>query len=315
MLVVNPNRPVAPDEHALLWGRARRYYVPSFPGPLSIKSVLRGRASWTTDEARHEFGVASYLVVNDAHRYTVEIDSKDPVETFCIFFARGFIESAAHSLSADETTLLDLPEGGGESGSFRETLQSRSGVVGATLGGLREIVRSPHAGTIPDAEDALVRLAFALTLEQKGADRFHSRVQAVKAATRDEVFRRLCVARDVLESSLDESIRLQDLARLSLLSPFHLHRHFRRTFGETPQAYRTRRRLDHAARTLRTSETPVTDIALDAGFASLGSFSSLFKRRFGVSPLAFRLKKSKTEEALGPGDGYRLPFNLARRLP
>jgi AraC family transcriptional regulator len=274
-----------------LWGRARRYYVPSFPGPLSIKSVPAGRASWTTDEARHELGEASYLIVNDAHPYTLEIESEEPVETFCIFFARGFVENALDSHRRDEA-LLEAPESRAVA-SFREVLQSRDGSVGAGLFRLRQIAGSPNQGAVIEGEDALVRLALAMVAEQQGTTRLRDRVRAVKASTRDEILRRLCVARDVLEGSLDETLRLDELARRAHLSPFHLHRHFQRAFGETPQAYRTRRRLEKAAAALKSSSLPVTDIALDAGFSSLGSFSSLFKRRFGVSPLGYRVRKEQ----------------------
>ena len=291
MLVVNPDHAPSPDQNVLLWGRARRYYVPSFPGPLSIKSVSAGRAAWSTDEARHELGAASYLIVNDAHPYTIEIESAEPVETFCVFFARGFVEEARRSRSRDEA-LLDAPASR-DAGLFREVLQSLDGAVGAELLRLRRIAGSPNQRAVIDGEDALVRLALAVADEQTGVTRLHDRVRAVKASTRDEILRRLCAARDILEGSLDETLRLDELARRSHLSPFHLHRHFRRMFGETPQAYRTRRRLERAAAALRSSPVPVTDIALDAGFSSLGSFSSLFKRRFGVSPLGYRVRKEQ----------------------
>jgi AraC-like DNA-binding protein len=236
-------------------------------------------------------GDASYLIINDAHPYTIEIESREPVETFCVFFARGFVESARQVDGPDEI-LLDHPEPR-EITPFREVLQSREGPVGEALCDLRRVVRSPRAGAVIDDEDVLVRLALALAAEQKQTARFQARVKAVKGSTRDEILRRLCIARDVLDGGLDERLRLDELARRSHLSPFHLHRHFRRVFGETPQAYRTRRRLDRAASTLRSTTTRVTDIALEAGFASLGSFSALFKRRFGVSPAGYRLQKEQ----------------------
>ncbi|MEO8501065.1 MAG: helix-turn-helix domain-containing protein [Vicinamibacteria bacterium] len=292
MLIVNPNQAPTPSENILLWGRARRYYVPSFAGPLSVKSVPSGRAAWTTDEARHELGESSYLVVNDAHPYTIEIDATEPVETFCVFFARGFVEEALRAEERDEGGLLDDPARAAPA-SFREVLQTREGSVGRALAQLRDAVGSPRSGEAGDAEDALVALALALLAEREGTRRLHRRVKAVKLSTRDEIFRRLCVARDALEGTLDESLRLPELARISSLSPFHLHRHFRRTFGETPQAYRTRRRLERAAQALRESQKPVTEVAMDAGFASPGSFSSLFKRRFGVSPVGYRIQKEQ----------------------
>jgi AraC-like DNA-binding protein len=293
MLLVNPNHPPARDGNVLLWGRALRYYVPSFAGPLSVKSVPTGQASWTTDEARHELRESSYLVVNDDHAYTIEVDSKEPVETFCVFFARGFVEAAVRAHEGDEEGLLNDPTFSPPA-SFREVLQSRDGPVGLALARLRDAVGAPRSRAVTaGVEDALVDLALALSAEREAATRLHRRVRAVKASTRDEIFRRLCVARDALEGTLDESLPLRELARVSSLSPFHLHRHFRRTFGETPQAYRTRQRLERAAATLRRSSKPVTEVALDAGFASLGSFSSLFKRRFGLSPLRYRLQKEQ----------------------
>ena len=292
MLLVNPGHAPTADQNVLLWGRARRYYVPAFAGPLSIKSVPSGRAAWTTDEARHELGEASYLVVNHAHPYTIEIDAREPVETFCLFFACGFVEGALRAQERDEESLLDDPALTSPA-SFREVLQAREGSVGRALAQLRNLVGSPKAGAASEAEDALVDLALALTAEREGMRQLHRRVKAVKLSTRDEIFRRLCVARDALEGALDESLRLPELARISSLSPFHLHRHFRQTFGETPQAYRTRRRLERAAIALRSCDQSVTDVALDAGFASPGSFSSLFKRRFGVSPVGYRLQKEQ----------------------
>lgn len=272
----------------VLWGVARRYYAPPWAGPLSIKSVSTGRAVWTTDEARHEIGDQSYLVVNESHPYTIEIEASEPVETFCVFFAPGFIDDARRETPHNERALLDEPFREAGHAYFQEALQPRRGSVGSLLTELQTLVRSPKAGAVKGEEDILVRLALALCRESESLAGQHRRIFAAKAATRDEVLRRVCVARDLIDSTLDESLRLQDLARVACMSPFHLHRHFRTTFGETPQEYRSRRRMERAARALRSTDAPVTEIALDAGFSSLGSFSSLFKRQFGASPREFR---------------------------
>lgn len=47
-------------------------------------------------------------------------------------------------------------------------------------------------------------------------------------------------------------------------------------------------RLQRASRLLRETSRSVTEICFDAGFESLSSFSSLFRRRVGVSPRDFR---------------------------
>jgi len=90
---------------------------------------------------------------------------------------------------------------------------------------------------------------------------------------------------------LTEKLPLQSIARLAHLSPFHFHRAFCAVFGETPHAYRTRRRLERASRLLKETDFPVTEVCLDTGFESVGSFSTLFRRRYGASPTEFRRKR------------------------
>src|SRR5262249_27858422 len=81
---------------------------------------------------------------------------------------------------------------------------------------------------------------------------------------------------------------LADAAAEAYLSPFHFLRLFRQAFGETPHEFLTRVRLERAQLLLSTSRRPVTEVCLDVGFSSLGSFSTLFSRRVGVSPSVFR---------------------------
>jgi AraC-like DNA-binding protein len=91
-----------------------------------------------------------------------------------------------------------------------------------------------------------------------------------------------------MDEMLTEHLSLKSIARLAHLSPFHFHRAFSAVFGETPHAYRTRRRLERAARLLEETDAPVIDVCLQSGFESAGSFSTLFRRRYGASPVEFR---------------------------
>jgi AraC-like DNA-binding protein len=99
----------------------------------------------------------------------------------------------------------------------------------------------------------------------------------------DDVFRRVCRARDYLHEHHARPLALAELARVAHLSPYHFLRTFRSAFGTTPHQYLI------AARTLlREERGSVTDICLDVGFESLGSFSTLFAERMGCPPGAWR---------------------------
>lgn len=91
-----------------------------------------------------------------------------------------------------------------------------------------------------------------------------------------------------LDTHAHEEIDLDGAARQAGLSPFHFLRLFAKVIGVTPHQYVVRSRLRHAARQLAAEERPITDVALDVGFADLSNFVRTFHRAAGVSPRAFR---------------------------
>src|SRR5207237_10473827 len=109
--------------------------------------------------------------------------------------------------------------------------------------------------------------------------------------------RRLYRARDFLYSCYRDRVSVADAARIAAMSPFHFQRMFKSAFGVTPMQFVQRRRLASARHLLTTTEEDVTSICLAVGFESLGSFSALFKREFGVPPSKVR----RIGEATFPG--------------
>src|SRR5687767_13877192 len=97
----------------------------------------------------------------------------------------------------------------------------------------------------------------------------------------------LCRARVLLADVRAANVSIGAAAREAGLSPFHFIRRFEAAFGETPHQFRTRERLTAAQRLLARGHS-VTDVCLDVGFNSLGSFSALFARKLGISPAGYQ---------------------------
>ena len=72
------------------------------------------------------------------------------------------------------------------------------------------------------------------------------------------------------------------------MSESHFARAFRREYGDPPARYLMTRRMERAKALLRTTDKPVTEICLDVGFRSLGSFSSRFHAVVGMTPTEYR---------------------------
>src|ERR1700704_6554470 len=104
----------------------------------------------------------------------------------------------------------------------------------------------------------------------------------------NETFERLCRARDALREVSARPLRIGAVAREAGMSRFHFIRRFQALFGETPHQARIRFRLDRAKDLLAWSDRSVTDVCMDVGGSSLGSFSDLFARRIGTPPSAYR---------------------------
>ena len=100
--------------------------------------------------------------------------------------------------------------------------------------------------------------------------------------------RLLLRARDAIDRDYARALDVPALARIAHVSPSHFSRSFRTTFGETPHRYLQRRRLERAMALLRNTATPVTEIALQVGSNSLGTFSRTFREVVGVSPTEYR---------------------------
>lgn len=100
--------------------------------------------------------------------------------------------------------------------------------------------------------------------------------------------RRLLRARDLMDRHYWRSLEIDRLADVALMSPAHFIRSFKEAFGETPHRYLQRRRVERAMYLLRTTDRSVTEICMNVGFSSLGTFSRTFTEIVGETPSSFR---------------------------
>jgi transcriptional regulator GlxA family with amidase domain len=116
------------------------------------------------------------------------------------------------------------------------------------------------------------------------------------------LLRRLLRAKDCMDAASEEAWPIGRLARASGVSQAHFARSFRAAFGVPPHRYLLTRRLERATALLRDTGLPITEIAFQAGWNSLGTFGRTFRDVTGESPGAFRAR-----EQAAPHDFARVP--------
>jgi len=114
-----------------------------------------------------------------------------------------------------------------------------------------------------------------------------------------ELLRRLLRAKDRMDAASHEDWSIRRLARVSHVSEAHFARSFRQAFGVPPHRYLLTRRIERATALLRDSDRPITEIAFDTGWQSLGTFGRTFRDVTGESPSALRARAQAATNELG----------------
>jgi AraC-like DNA-binding protein len=113
-------------------------------------------------------------------------------------------------------------------------------------------------------------------------------------------------ARDLMDREFARPLDVAELARAALMSTAHFSRQFRAAYGETPYSYLMTRRIERAKALMRRGDLSVTEVCMEVGCTSLGSFSARFTQLVGETPTAYR---ARDHSALA-----RVPGCVARDL-
>lgn len=106
-----------------------------------------------------------------------------------------------------------------------------------------------------------------------------------------ELLRRLLRAKDRMDGAPQEEWPIRRLAQVSAVSVAHFAREYKRAFGLPPHRYLLTRRIERATALLRDTDLPITEIAFQTGWSSVGTFGRVFRDITGESPGEFRARE------------------------
>ncbi|MCB9273952.1 MAG: helix-turn-helix transcriptional regulator [Lewinellaceae bacterium] len=261
---------------------------------LSIKVGHRGTEHYFLDGRQHSIRPGRYLVVNRHRAFDCYLKSEETVEAFCIYLDEDTVAEVAAALAKPLGHWLGQPffKSVPEPVFMEKAYRTEENELGRFLAQLRPLLAS---GAPIDFAALYYTLAEKLIRSQHEMEQQIQRISSSRRSTREELYRRLCVARHYIFDNYRQDISLDELSREATLSKFHLLRTYKEAFGTTPYRQVLSLRLQ-SARGLLSKGWLLEDIAFELGFSDRRSFTKAFKKEFGLAPSGFRVTQQYQNE-------------------
>lgn len=257
-------------------------------GQLSIKTFSNGKAHYKTNKGFFAVDEDRYLLLNEG-AYTISIDQNYEIESFCVFFRHGFAEEVLRTLIDSPDRLLADPYKETHSVGFFEKTYHTNRSLATQLQLFKDNLTFLKQDPL-GYEEQFYKLMQALLWGQLDTLKETESLDAIRKSTREELFRRVCIAHDYIRSFYNKPIKLNEIAQAACLSPNHLLRAYFQIYGKTPHQHISEFRVLKAKQLLTQSDYNMTHITFELGYDNPVSFSKMFKQHVGISPLQFRKK-------------------------
>ncbi|MBV9989635.1 MAG: helix-turn-helix transcriptional regulator [Chitinophagaceae bacterium] len=269
--------------------KSKETFRPDIAGPLSVFINLQGQSRCKVDGRTVVVGEDNYFISNRHQPYTLEIENNATTETFNIHIGEYFSEQFFAGVMQSSDTLLNqgkqlnIP-----TIAFHNQLYRRDAVFDALVNEIRSARQEAGFDKLL-FEEKLAGLLFYLLQQHRGILRQIQSIPPLKQATRIELYKRLSLGADYIQSAYNSAIDLDAIASAACLSKFHFLRLFRLAYGVSPYQCLQQLRISRAENLLKHSSASIADIALQLGFENSNSFSRLFRQHRGVYPSQYRL--------------------------
>jgi len=210
----------------------------------SVKMVLSGTEHYTVNDRPYSLNLNQFLVVDYNNQIELNIHSKKAVHGICIFPSKCLIQEVAKAYSTSTESLLDQPFDTGPFNLTHGINYFHANHTGSFLNQMiPNILKTHKRNECIDFQEFYTQLAECLIEDQLELNGKLRHIASVKKATKEELYRRVTMAKDFIEDNYREIINLDDLAMKATLSKYHFMRTFKALFHISPYQYLQKYRL------------------------------------------------------------------------
>jgi len=255
-----------------------------------IKFVFSGTEDCEINNRKLSIYPDSFAVLNEGSSFSSRIDSITPVDTFSVSFGKTFINDFYNSISNTSDFLLDGKQTNIEP-VFLESLYPFSGDMRYNILHLKGQIDNGINNEMLINEYMYHCLLNYYKIYDKEVIQKMDRLSFIKTKTKEEVLKRLTLAKEYISSNYNQNITLENIADYACLSVNHLLRTFKEAYEISPYQFLMQLRLNRAKNLLQTTPYSLNEIVGLVGFECPSSFIRLFKNTFNITPLKY--KKSR----------------------
>ncbi|MBN8572022.1 MAG: helix-turn-helix transcriptional regulator [Ignavibacteria bacterium] len=269
---------------------ASKVHYPSHRSTFTIKTMFKGDEHYRTNKCRYRVSENNFLLLNPFQEYESRIDSDNTAHSFAIFFYPSFIDEFINSNKLSAITLLDSPDAVNrriQNIDFMEKLYLKDSKLSLVLNKIKKASEKISENQNYINEQMYSLFEYLISTQEK-LEKEIKNIHPAKKSTKLELFKRLNLVKDYLESCYNENIKLSDLAKTACLSEHHLLREFKKHFKFTPHQFLINVRLQVSKNLLKQNHKSISEISSAIGFEHQSSFSQLFTQRYKISPKSYR---------------------------
>jgi len=256
-------------------------------GPFSLFLNQSGKSKVKTSGKEYIIYDRNYILHNSGENYDLVVENQ-PTETFNIHFGEDLFQKSMHVLSSTQAYLLDNPFSVSSVSEFTPKTMLRSKELNEKTESLKQAF---EAGAKPEFTEPILFEILTLLFSEHFRDfKNLNKLSISSPGAKEEVKRRLLIARDFIHAHYNESISLDKLSDICYLSKFHFLRLFKIAFGCSPYQYQKKIRLAKGLELITKTKLPISAIALEIGVENASSLSRMIYQSYGYYPQALRTK-------------------------
>lgn len=283
----------------LMRGVIRDISLRHHPARLSVRWVSSGRYTYEINGRNYVLQPGNFLLIGDGETYNSASDSHTYSESLTVSFNSRILTDVLNGLSEREEFLLDNPferRAKPETLFFTDVYQPE-GEIKTLLDNFSARAKAGASLDQTALDQSFYQLMERLVFLQKQVRSEIRGIPSRKLATREELYRRLRRARDFIRANSEKELKIEEIARVACLSPYHFLRTYKSSFGITPYQELLDVRLEKARRLMSFEKNNFTlgRIAIESGFNNLSSFSKAFRQKFKISPSLFEPSDKSAE--------------------